>query len=50
MQLEGTDGRPRVSFDLPSSAIAIFQNEAMSKVARAFDFKFGRASCGTAEQ
>jgi hypothetical protein len=28
---EGTDGRPRVSFDLPSSAIAIFQNEAMSK-------------------
>ena len=39
---EGTDGRPRVSFDLPSSAIAIFQNEAMSKVARAFDFKFGR--------
>ena len=39
---EGPDGRPRVSLDQPSSALAIFQNEAISKVACEFDLKFGR--------
>ena len=39
---EGPDGRPRVSLDQPSSALAIFQNEAISKVAREFDLRLGR--------
>jgi uncharacterized protein (DUF302 family) len=39
---EGKDGRPRVSFDQSSSALAVFQNDAISKVAREFDLMFGR--------
>ena len=39
---EGKDGRPRGSWDQPSSAVAVLQNEVISQVAREFDLMFGR--------
>jgi hypothetical protein len=39
---EGADGRPRFSFDQPSKVVEFFGSDRMTKVAREFDFLFGK--------
>jgi uncharacterized protein (DUF302 family) len=39
---EGSDGRPRIAMDQPSSALAIFDDPTIAEVGREFDRRFGR--------